>query len=213
MVTTYSSVRLDWQGGRPWGKKTKNQWRWCYTLEGDAFIEVQLQDGEKGDYLIWDPQDLPLVEATSWRAHKDNRNTYAVGGDPYAKRQVKFHRQLVEWKKIDHIDHNGLNNRRSNLRDGTEGENERNQRRAVNNTSGYKGVGYDRSNFAYRARIINPNTNLREQKLFPGIFDSEAKEAAVQWYAEKAKEFGYYVDDPPSGGLSRSCFFKARLPN
>ncbi len=37
------TVRLDWEGGKPWGKKIKNQWRWCFTSEGDAFIEVQLQ--------------------------------------------------------------------------------------------------------------------------------------------------------------------------
>ncbi len=109
---------------------------------------------------------------------------------------MKFHRRLVEWNKIDHIDHNGLNNRRSNLRDGKDGENERNQRRAVNNTSGYKGVCYDHGSSAYRARIINPNTHRREQKLFPGIFDSDAKEEAARWYARKAKGYGYHFDDP-----------------
>jgi len=45
---------------------------------------------------------------------------------------------------IDHIDGNPSNNRIDNLRLSTKGENARHSKRPVNNTSGYKGVSWNK---------------------------------------------------------------------
>ena len=54
-----------------------------------------------------------------------------------------MHRYILNLKKgdmIDHINGNGLDNRRSNLRICTHTQNQANRRLSKNNTSGYKGV-------------------------------------------------------------------------
>ena len=59
------------------------------------------------------------------------------------KTGVRMHTLLTGWKRVDHEDHNGLNNQRSNLRQATAGQNARNARiRIAPKTSQYKGVAW-----------------------------------------------------------------------
>ena len=54
---------------------------------------------------------------------------------------------------IDHKDGDKLNNTRSNLRSATNQQNQFNTERQVNNTSGFKGVTWDKHNSRWLARI------------------------------------------------------------
>lgn len=54
---------------------------------------------------------------------------------------------------IDHINGNGSDNRISNLREATVSENAHNMRRNKNNTSGYKGVCFDKVNGKWMAYV------------------------------------------------------------
>ena len=56
-------------------------------------------------------------------------------------------------KYVDHIDNNPLNNRIENLRECTFSENRCNTPRAKNNTSGEKGIAWDKGKNAWVARI------------------------------------------------------------
>lgn len=55
--------------------------------------------------------------------------------------------------EIDHDDGDGLNNRISNLRDGTRSQNQRNQRPGKRNRSGFVGVSWDESSNKWMAQI------------------------------------------------------------
>lgn len=82
---------------------------------------------------------------------------------------------------IDHIDGDGLNNQRSNLRLATNQENCRNQRVRRNNTTGYKGV------FKWHNRW-----GAKIQEYYLGLFNTP--EEAATAYNEAANElFGEYA--------------------
>jgi hypothetical protein len=78
-----------------------------------------------------------------WYAHKSHQTFYAVCKKD--GRQVKMHREIMQcpfFLEIDHINRNGLDNRKINLRQVTTAENLQNKRPYKNNKSGTPGVFY-----------------------------------------------------------------------
>ena len=83
--------------------------------------------------------------------------------------------------QVDHIDHDSLNNQRSNLRLCTCSENQRNRRgRPKNNTSGYIGVAWYRRCGRWGSQIW---VNGKDHWL--GLFDDPAEAARVRDAAAK----------------------------
>ena len=81
---------------------------------------------------------------------------------------------------VDHVDHNGLNNQKSNLRLATNTQNAMNCRIRSDNTTGYKGVCFHPSTGRYRARI-----KVNGAYVSLGLFDK--LEDAGQAYSDAAK--------------------------
>lgn len=94
-----------------------------------------------------------------------------------------------EWPTgdIDHIDGNPLNNAITNLRHATRSQNMLNVGLRSTNTSGYKGVSFDKRSGSYRARIWQDNECF-ELGFYPtAVAASEAyRAAALQRYGEYA---------------------------
>jgi AP2 domain len=104
---------------------------------------VALVDDE--DYAELSKYKWQLLENKARRSHKG----YAVRGVYYGKdargkkvqRSTYMHRQLIpNCDQVDHIDGNGLNNQKSNLRPATGSQNQANRGILSCNKSGYKGV-------------------------------------------------------------------------
>jgi hypothetical protein len=80
-------------------------------------------------------------------------NKYGKGG----KRQtVLLHRYLTDCPKgifIDHKDGDGLNNRRSNFREVTNAENGQNRNNYAKNSTGFRGVTYNKRDNRYKAQL------------------------------------------------------------
>ena len=82
---------------------------------------------------------------------------------------------------IDHIDHDKLNNRIGNLRAATRAENSANSGKRRHNTSGAKGVHFNKKNQCFIASI-----GAKRQKLYLGSFATlEAATAARRDAAER----------------------------
>lgn len=84
-------------------------------------------------------------------------NTYYSGtifGISFKKHRLLFKMYYgYDPDEIDHIDHNRLNNSISNLRDVSRAENMKNVSNQKSNTSGVRGVGFDKSRNKWAARI------------------------------------------------------------
>lgn len=99
----------------------------------------------KGQVAIIDGDDYEKVKKHKWCADSHNNNLF------YAKTTVKgsnlrLHRLIMGAPKgyvIDHINRNGLDNRKSNLRVCSQLENSRNRALDKKNKSGHRGVHFD----------------------------------------------------------------------
>ena len=107
-----------------------------YRLSDDGLTaHIALTQGKEA---IVDVCDLELVLRFRWHALRIRKAFYAVTRLPRAngKQPALYMHQLLFGKGCDHIDRNGLNNRRGNLRSASASQRARNQGRRKNNTSG-----------------------------------------------------------------------------
>ena len=95
---------------------------------------IELTQGKKA---IVDDEDFEELSKSKWYTHRK----YAACHQKNP--MVVMHRIILGAKKgqqVDHINGDGLDNRRENLRFCTQAENQWNRRKQKNNTSGFKGV-------------------------------------------------------------------------
>jgi len=119
-----------------------------------------------------------------------NKYTWCIQSG-YAYRRCKksetvfMHKLIMKTPKgmdTDHINGNGLDNRKENLRICTHAQNLMNQRKRKNNTSGYKGVCWSKDSKKWMAKIM-----LNYKSIYLGLF-THKKDASVA-YNEAAKKY------------------------
>ena len=155
-----------------------------------AYVEIPLS-GERG------AGHFALIDIDDYETVIEHRWWMAGGKYPYAvtdvqknrvKRRIYMHALITGFRKTDHQDLDELNNRRYNLRDGSEGRNERNQRAQRSRSSRYKGVWRHSSKGVRWAAGIQ----VDGAKHYLGVFKEE--EAAARAYDAAAREhFGEYA--------------------
>ena len=144
----------------------------------------------QGYEAVIDAADVELVAGMLWcadvRYKKDGsiRTVYAVGGD--RGRTVLLHRVIAGTPvgmETDHRDRDGLNNRRSNLRNATIAQNRQNAAISADNTSGVKGVCRDKWTGKWKAQISA--NGRRYERRFDAIEDAEAWRSAQAAHLHK----------------------------
>lgn len=106
--------------------------------------------------LVDDEDAATVLAAAPWSAWVDEHHTYACRatiGSRGQRTTIKLHTFLTGWSLVDHVNGDGLDNRRANLRPATHAQNMRNARRRSDNTSGYKGVTWERRRGRWCASI------------------------------------------------------------
>jgi hypothetical protein len=96
----------------------------------------------KGFVTFVSPEDAHHLMAVKWQAKPNEGGLiYAVRSIGRKRRQHPLHRVILGEvpSDTDHVDHNGLNNRRNNLRPCTQNQNNGNSRQRVG-VSGFRGV-------------------------------------------------------------------------
>ncbi len=102
----------------------------------------------KGRFALVDDRDFERLSKYTWYLYKNQWNEYAtrVTYCPGKVRRVAMHRDILKTKLgfiIDHVDNDGLNNQRSNLRYATYSQNSINTRIKRTPTSPFRGVHED----------------------------------------------------------------------
>ena len=154
---------------------------------GVCRVPLHRRDPHEPIYAEIDASDRSKIEGYRWYP------IFAKTGVVYAQAEVRIGVNQYKWipmhrliantpdgMETDHIDGDGLNNRRSNLRACTRAQNNRNQRIRKDNSTGYRGVRKVTNSPNWYAQVRVDNRDI-----YLGTFTTP--EAAAQAYNEAAK--------------------------
>lgn len=141
----------------------------------------------RGKFAKVDPEDYIWLSQFRWYCNNRLHTSYAIrnAGGGKAHRKVPMHREIMNTLKhlvCDHINRNGLDNRKSNLRNCTKGQNNLNTGSQRNSSSKYKGVYWNKNMKKWAACIKS-----RGKQKHLGYFSSETD--AAKAYDEAAKKY------------------------
>jgi hypothetical protein len=162
---------------------------------GITVLTLERKDGTTVSCFL-DTVDYPRVKNHRWHVSRDERLEKNRRWPPYVqtnvliagkKNMLRMH-ELLFGKGADHRNHNGLDNRRENLREADTQKNNWNLGKSkAAKSSIYKGVSWHKQCQKWSASI-----HLNDKKTHLGLFDSEV-EAALAYDAEARRRFGKFA--------------------
>jgi hypothetical protein len=161
-------------------------------------MELVIYSKIYGSHVVYyDDIDHELVSGYHWMISKGKKGVfYARGyigkksGGNGVHDKARMHRLIMncpEDLQIDHIDGNGLNNQRVNLRVAKNAQNCRNQRAHSDSLTGYKGITFVKKKKLYFARIRVNN------KLISLGRSKDLKKAVIRYNEAATKYFGEFA--------------------
>ena len=148
--------------------------------------EIKLTQGK---VALVDDSDFEWLNRSNWYFN----NGYAVrnrwNSTTEKQETMRMHRFILKPSngfEVDHINHNGLDNQRSNIRIVTSRQNQMNSLIRKDNNSGCKGVSWYKSQNKWRACIM-----LKGKQKFLGYY-STIKEAATAYNQASVTYYGNF---------------------
>ena len=159
-----------------------------FVVRDDGTVEIMLTQGK---VAIIDEEDMALVGGRRWYAHKRNGSFYTatmIYRADGTRTLLSMHQLfLPEAKQIDHINRDGLDNRRINLRMCTPTQNQHNRGPMQGSSSKYKGVAWHKRRGKWQAYI-----KIGDKIRHLGVFTDEL--AAARAYDIAARQhFGEFA--------------------
>jgi HNH endonuclease/AP2 domain len=155
----------------------------------------------QGKNAIVDSTDFEWLSQWTWRLRKANCKTYVFRqeGGQGRRKGIHMHRLILGLNqkgigRADHINGDSLDNRRANLRECSNSENQYNRRKQSNNSSGYKGVYLSKRRGSYQARI-----GVRGRSKHIGYYKSPVEAALAYDRAAKIEHKEFAVLNFPGG--------------
>lgn len=132
-----------------------------------------------GDHVVYfDDADFELLMQYKWTLIKPANTIYCQTRNDGKGKMKYMHRIIMnprDYEIIDHKDHNGLNNQRSNLRICNHQQNNCNSRLPTTNKTGFRGVSYRKDKDAYVVTI-----SFNNKTRYIGFF-KDINKAAAAW--------------------------------
>lgn len=154
---------------------------------------LEIVSKKHGKHIAYfDDDDFTKISAYKWNIRR-GRNTYYATANVYKEGKrvcdITMHRLVMNFPKafVDHKDGNGLNNVKSNLRECTPTENNRNCQVAKNSYVGYKGV-----RFHKRDKLFFASIGVNYKRIHLGYF-KKAEDAAIAYNEAAKKYFGDFA--------------------
>lgn len=135
-----------------------------------------------GQYTVVDADDYADLSKSKWHVFTSPERNTSYAQSRRNSKTVRMHRLVTNagrGQHVDHINRDGLDNRKSNLRLATRSQNQANSTKQKNNKSGYKGVHADGKK--WRARLRHNGVNY-----YLGLFKNPVD--AAKAYDAKAFE-------------------------
>lgn len=162
--------------------------------DGDiGLIPIWTIAGEVRAYVVVDSADLEWLSKWRWGLTKGGYAFRQVRFDGTRQRRILMHRELLglatgDLRQGDHIDRDRLNNRRSNLRIVTKGQNGQNKSSYRGSSSRFRGVTLERRSGKWVAQV-----EVGGKAHYLGKFDDEEQAAEVA-RVERLRRLAYAVD-------------------
>lgn len=151
----------------------------------------------KGKIALVDDEDFERVSKLKWYPVCGARYASTVlyrylGKYKYQHINIRLHRFIMgltqrDIMDVDHINHNGLDNRKTNLRICSRSQNSANSRLSKDSTSGFKGVYWHAPRRKWRARICKDGKRINL-----GTF-ADKKDAALAYNNKAMELFGEFA--------------------
>jgi hypothetical protein len=161
-------------------------------------METKKIELRNGGHVIVDSEDYEQLSAYAWR--RDDHTRPNGSSVSYATRftkkdngnhtRVYMHRQIMDTPKgtlTDHINHDGLDNRRANLRFCNHTQNQNNARPQKGRSSKWRGVTYYKKNRKFLSSLI-----YNKKRYYLGMNRSEGTMAMI-WNAKAMELFGEFA--------------------